>query len=437
MSLIESDQSREIRLTQIIRGPFACRYASYRKYEDAKLNLRSEDYIISSLDPDRAIFSLCDGVGSSFFGDIGSQILGEVLLSWFSNLNDVNREVKSPLSNLANQLAEKLREELDANINLATSILVSNDLIKASDPLLKIAQQSQLEQYGSQSNFVAGIIWPQSPKHPNGLVLLFWLGNARIRIFNGDKELTTLIGWGKNPDQHKEVWSSKEGVIGKIYSYSTDLTKITSIVAYSDGLEEVEEKIHPGIGAAQLETLVKEAQSRKDDDVSFLEIQFLPPKTNQMEEEIASRLRERLSRATSSSIQTYQQVQISNLTKKIEELVRKNQVLSDLATKLETIKMKLIFGIIGVSILCLALGSVTGYFSGYRKATDDVRATLASIPTMTKTKRPSLTPTHTPTPSPTLTMTPTGTLPSLDAMNNEETPSPDNMMLTPPFQATP
>ena len=56
MTIIETEQSRETKFTEIARGPFILRFISYRKSEDAKLNLRSEDYIVSELNPDKAVF---------------------------------------------------------------------------------------------------------------------------------------------------------------------------------------------------------------------------------------------------------------------------------------------------------------------------------------------------------------------------------------------
>lgn len=274
MTTIESEQSREVKLAEITRGPFVLRFLSYRKSEDAALNLRSEDYVVSELTPDKAIFGLCDGVGSSFYGNLGSQILGEILLSWLGKLplpNNLSLEKPQVANSWLNTLTTELTSELNNKVAFATSIIQKKE-ISSPDELVRLAEITQRDDFGTQSNFACGVVWPKSVSLPKGLVLLFWLGNARIRLFNQNRDLTSMLGWGKNPDQLKEVWSSKDGVVGKVYSYITDLSTVTHLIAYSDGLENAEEQIHPNLDGAQLEGLVQQSQSIKDDDATFLEL---------------------------------------------------------------------------------------------------------------------------------------------------------------------
>jgi hypothetical protein len=133
--------------------------------------------------------------------------------------------------------------------------------------------------------------------------LLFWLGNARIRVFNQNRELTSLLGWGKDPNQLKEVWSSKDGVLGKVYSYVTDLATVTHIIAYSDGLENVEAEIRPNLDGAQLEALVQKSQSIKDDDATFLELSTRPEEVPGLADDIIIPLRKQMHPSPSSASQ--------------------------------------------------------------------------------------------------------------------------------------
>ena len=296
MTIIESEQSREIRLTEFTRGPFVLRFLSYRKSEDAALNLRSEDYIVSELTPEKAIFGLCDGVGSSFYGNLGSQLLGEILLSWLEKVplpGNISLDKAQALSAWLGTITSELTSELNDKVTFATSVIQRKE-ITSQDELVRLAEITQRDDFGTQSNFACGILWPRSRGLPNGLVLLFWLGNARIRLFNQNRELTSMLGWGKDPNQLKEVWSSKDGVVGKVYAYVTDLATVTHVIAYSDGLENAEEQIRPNLDGAQLEALVQKSQSIKDDDATFLELSTRPENVPGLADDIISPLRKQM-----------------------------------------------------------------------------------------------------------------------------------------------
>jgi hypothetical protein len=422
MTIIESEQSREISLTEISRGPFVLRFASYRKSEDAKLNLRSEDYIVSELTPDSAMFGLCDGVGSSFYGDIGSQILGETILNWLKRVplpKNLILEKNNDSSKWLETLTNDLQTELNSKINLATNIIQKKE-ITSKDELIRLAENTQRDDFGTQSNFACGILWPRSPSLPNGLIILFWLGNARLRIFNKNKDLTNYLGWGDNPNQLKEVWSSKEGVVGSVYSYLTDFSKITTVMAYSDGLENVEENIHPNLNGTQFEAIVNQAQLIKDDDVSYLELSAIQGEVAGGTDDIVSLLRNPV---------------VSASVKSEPELQKLKQALASLQNKYNTqslgikkIKLTLIALSIILSTLCLLAGFLLGSVLSSKPelaATPTPSATLIPppfhlpekprphtnadiIPTLTITVTPILTmnPTDSETLTPTSTYTP-------------------------------
>lgn len=386
MTLIESEQSKDIRLTQITRGPFFLRYASYRKGEDAKLGLRSEDYIVSELTPGYAIFALCDGVGSSYYGNIGSQFLGETLLNWLGNLS-APKDSESPGDKNADRWLEELtadlKTELDSKIEFATRVIQNRNTTNQNE-LVRLAEKTQLEDFGTQSNFAGGVIWPKSHSFQNGLILLFWLGNARLRIFkesneNRFEELTDLTKWGEDPSQLKEVWSSKEGVVGNVYSYLTDFSKITSIIAYSDGMEGVEKEIKPHIDGAFLETLVRQAQSVKDDDVSYLEIFLAEDGNNEYSDDIVASVRRQYVDVGNSGAESGTQSEVKELREKLEksESHRKRQSLDFQKTK-----KLFLFAIAPFILLATLIGLVFGYFIGSSKG-GEITPTSTSVPTLT------------------------------------------------------
>ncbi len=361
MTLIESEQARDAKLTQIYRGPFNFRYAYNRKREDAQPGISGEDYVVSEISSRQIIFSLCDGVGTSFYGNLGSQIVGEVILEWLGNLNipqliDTKRaESYSPWQET---ICSDLRKELNSRTNFATSLIQKKQSSSQND-IIQLSENMRRDDFGTQSNFVSGVIWQRSNQLPNGLILLLWLGNARIRIFNGEKDLTPLTKWGSNPEQLKEVWSSKDGVIGTIYSYITDLDNISSIIAYSDGLESVDGSIVPNLGPADFHAIVEQAQSIKDDDVSFLEIQISTDDSCDYANDIVSVIRSHLISSREGAAEDTQK-DLQRLKRDVDVSTKENVNL-----KQDIARLRSKATLIAISgLFALFLGVVIGIFIG-------------------------------------------------------------------------
>ena len=425
MTLIETDQSRDIKLTEIARGPFLIRYLSYRKSEDAALNLRSEDYIVSEINPEKTVFGLCDGVGSSFYGNIGSQILGEILLNWLGKVAAPNNfDPDKPQT--ADKWLEKLTAELTAELNnrtvFATSVVQKKELTSQNE-MVRMAESTQREDFGTQSNFACGIVWPASKSLPKGLVLLFWLGNARLRLFNQNKDLTSLLGWGKDPDQLLEVWSSKDGVIGRVYSFVTDLSKVTSIIAYSDGLENAEEHIRPNLDGERLEALVQHSQSIKDDDATFLELSGNNKEVPGLADDIVVPLRRQMQTAPGPAIHPRSPAvshtpdpEVQKLRSQLDSLQKKYEVQARKSRP--SANGILIAASLFFVVLCFFLGLIIGpkikdiFTPSTATPTAQATATRFILPTrtFTSTVLPSITPTETIPSTPTVpTETPTVT----------------------------
>lgn len=401
MATIESEQTRIIELTQVTRGPFYIRYASYPKKEDLEFEPRSEDYIVADFDPNRALFALCDGVGTSFYGYFGSQFLGETLLNWLRALT-TSVEFTNTVTIDAGKLDEfrhNLREEIDKSAQAANVIVMDKDLNNKPE-LVRMAEEDQRNNFGTQSNFVCGLILPKTSHHPNGLLLLFWLGNARIRLFRyrGEKDyedLTWKSGWGRNPTQLKETWSSKDGTVGNVYSYSTDLSEVTHIVVYSDGLESVDERVIPGFEPIAFKKLAEHAQSVKDDDVSFLEIKTSHKDITVYADDIVPKLRSR-HKATSN------EKSIRGLETELKESKQRSDDLSRINARL---KKRITQASILFSLIFLFIGLITGL--GLNTIIQSVIST--PTPTATITIKPTRIPiTETPVP-PTETPTPLDT----------------------------
>jgi hypothetical protein len=440
MTTIESEQSREIKLAELTRGPFVLRFLSYRKSEDAALNLRSEDYIVSELTPEKAIFVLCDGVGSSFYGNLGSQILGEVLLSWLAKLTlpkNLSLEKPQVAHSWLNTLTAELTSELNSRVAFATSVIQKKE-ISSPDELVRLAEITQRDDFGTQSNFACGVVWPRSASLPKGLVLLFWLGNARIRLFNQNRDLTSMLGWGKNPEQLKEVWSSKDGVVGKVYSYITELSAVTHIIAYSDGLENAESDIRPGLDGTQLEALVQQSQSVKDDDATFLELSTRTDQIAGLADDIGGHLRKQLQPLASPSASAQPALAEPEVQKLRSALAALQKKYDAQNAGVARTRGMLVAGTAIIATLCFCTGLLLRPLLPIGRVptvTPSVTPTSSFTPTLTFTSSPSATLTETPTS--TLTATDTATPTATETSTATPSSATPTLSPTPTASATP
>jgi hypothetical protein len=232
--------------------------------------------------------------------------------------------------------------------------------------------------------------------------LLFWLGNARIRLFNENRDLTSMLGWGADPNQLKEVWSSKDGVVGKVHASITDLSAVTHVIAYSDGLENAEERIRPNLDAALLEALVQESQSIKDDDATFLELSAHREDVAGMADDMVVPLRKQMHPAPSATSQPDPEVQ--RLRVALAALQKK----FDAQGKGKSTNRLLLIGLASLlAALCFCTGLVIQPILGpiIRPPTPTPTATQTLTPSATTTQ----TFTNTPSPSATFTETSTST----------------------------
>jgi hypothetical protein len=444
MTHIETEQSTEIPLTELTRGSFQLRFASYRKGEDAKLSLRSEDFIVSNIAREKASFTLCDGVGSSFYGNLGSQILAETLMTWLGKITPPNAAVigrAESAQKWRDTLIKDLTTELNSKTKFATAIIHKKDLAD-KDELIRVAETTQRDDFGTQSNFACGVVWARSASLPGGLIVLLWLGNARLRLFNQIEELTAQLGWGKDPDQLREVWSSKDGVVGKVYCHVTDLSKANTVIAYSDGLENVEDSIRPDLSPAELENLILQSQAVKDDDATFLELTVGSTDIPGIQDDIVDMLRTVNTAppypASISDADTSKHRQsLDTLQKKYEA----QRASADHQRRMLLLATGLVAALCFVGGLLASAVAAPILFKPTITATSTSTLTVTASPSQTPSSTPSLTetPTASATVTETATFTPTFTASSTAASASPEadTPSPTSAYTETPVPGTP
>src|SRR5574341_234526 len=89
------------------------RYIVLRSFENITANWVSEDYLAWKSNEKLIVFSLCDGVGLSYLGNLAAEFLGSQFLEWLWNKNGIiNRseehtsELQSPTNLVCRLLLE-------------------------------------------------------------------------------------------------------------------------------------------------------------------------------------------------------------------------------------------------------------------------------------------------------------------------------------------
>ena len=280
MAILELDQSSETPLTEIHRGPFKLRYAYARSKECQEAGENGQDYLVWRVEPFRAVFALCDGVGQSFLGGIASQVVGEALIEWLWKIPPRNEpDISNP-----KKIEKALRDFLDSKRAKATQLVDEVEIDSVYGEFVRDALESRKNRRGTQSNFVCGIIDIPSEEFPEGRVLLFWLGDAKLQIWRQNTNETSKLRatWEK-----QEAWSSQVGVSGEIHFFGGTVNDVDCVIAHSDGVDPIRQSLSPKIIA---EDLGKGLSQLGGDDVSFLEISMSTP-SPLLEDDLVSRLR--------------------------------------------------------------------------------------------------------------------------------------------------
>ncbi len=264
MAVIELDQLCETKYTNFNRGNFHIRYATTRSHEKRAHNSLGEDYVIVKIEKDRLTFVVCDGVGGSFFGGLAAQIVGEELTKLFWEPYFQTYLIKNQKTDSTILLIKDYLESVTKR--------VSKYIDRNQSPSNKFVQQafeSKRRDFGSQTNFVSGALVLPNKTYPQGIVHLFWLGNSKLDIWSeeGILKVKPICDWNSD-----DVWSSKFGVLGNIYGFRSDLSKIDGLLAYTDGLRYYEKQIIPKKKNNEIDQIIEKAS--KEDDVSLLEISY-------------------------------------------------------------------------------------------------------------------------------------------------------------------
>jgi hypothetical protein len=248
---------------------FRIRYLYYRSSETRMSPKPQEtpgqDYLawMYRKDLDTLGFVVCDGVGSSFCGDIAARYLGGKLLSDLIFEKGPLLEKVGGAAAMSDYVPRYLRDYV-----VDSQVLVNQREISADLPdIVRNALLKTRDEHGSESVFACGWL---SFQEKRTLLHLVWMGDVTIRVFDRDGGLKDLGGQWSN----KNRWSTKSGLKGSCFAWSGDVGKlqISRIMLFSDGLMSVADRLpHLSNGEVQHE-VNRLLELPSSDDISFIDI---------------------------------------------------------------------------------------------------------------------------------------------------------------------
>jgi len=259
-------------VTTLNRENFLIRYGYFRKKEYVSDNLKGEDFLAFSYDKDRIVFSVCDGFGPSFHGDISAELLGSAMMDWiWDNETSVNIEqFKNNFTGFLNDLTVRIDQ-------------VVQDYPLPEEGIIRMAEEIQRQTSGSETTLVVGDI-----NLVTKIANFAWLGNTRLRLWNTKSEIFPVVSRENNivkkwssrggPNYNPpDRWSSRMGIIGKLRTFQIATDEIQKIISYTDGMSILDNNISLHLSNKEIEVLIAIEQQAMDDDVALLEISLLSP----------------------------------------------------------------------------------------------------------------------------------------------------------------
>jgi len=256
-------QDAEMPIQQAQVDTIHVRYAYARSHESQYSNQPGQDYLEfhlggSSANKPKFVFAVCDGVGSSFMGNIAAQRVGECLCEelwgkWGKFIP------ASP--NFGEHLSKRLRSLTDFVNQEVRDYKIGDDL----PSLMRTALEKQ-KGYGTETMFVCGRLIGNS-------LALAWLGDVRLQLLTED--LTPVSGFEYVPDTNRR-WSSREGIRGGglqtfVINEPEALLSVKHILAFSDGLLSYEQHL-PSMSSDDINSAIQQlAETPLSDDISFIQ----------------------------------------------------------------------------------------------------------------------------------------------------------------------
>jgi len=258
-------QDQDTGIQQRAEGSFRLRYLYARSSDTGRAREPGQDYIAVRYDRQRLAFALCDGVSQSFYGDLAARFLGDALVEWLWGTLSPSEFGEQDIRELLGGYLLELTPE-------ATELVRAVALAEDTPPLLREVLE-QKRSLGSETTFVCGSIGMPGPDLPVGRLVLAWMGDSELQLWRSERNRTYQLDadW---TDQNR--WSTRVGPKGgSIGLFVGPIHDVQRILAYSDGLASLRERLGHGLRNEELEAEVEcLVRTPANDDMSFLEIEI-------------------------------------------------------------------------------------------------------------------------------------------------------------------
>jgi len=239
------------------------RYAYARSSESMQAQGEGQDYLCFKHNDQRLVFVVCDGVGSSFCGNLAARILGENLMDWLWSL-DIEylggeaALVESATAYLNNKLQKQAQHEVE-EYKIPGSDQMNALILQALE-----AQRS----YGSEAIFAAGRIDHPGPMMTDGLISLIWMGDTQIHLYDAEENEIDLGAVWTSANR----FSTVQGTKGEMNGWMQPLSNISRVTVFSDGLTAHVDRV-AGYSDSTLDREIHAgARLATSDDVSFIDV---------------------------------------------------------------------------------------------------------------------------------------------------------------------
>lgn len=217
-------QTIETPVTFVMAPGAYIRYAYSRSNDSMASWLEGQDYLCFQHNDQRLVLAICDGVGSSFCGQLAARILGDSLLEWLWSVDITYINGASALGEAAKGVINRLQKQAQYEVE-------AYQMPQQMSPLVRQALESQ-RTYGSETVFAGVRIDYPSPTIPDGLLSVCWMGDTQVRVFGDDGKEIKIGGRWDNSNR----WSTTQGARGQMSAWMQALTGIGRVIGFTDGL---------------------------------------------------------------------------------------------------------------------------------------------------------------------------------------------------------
>lgn len=277
VTLLKLPQNQRVPVQTKQCASYGYRYAFSPSAESLANGDKGQDALVIREDGRKLVFTLCDGVSQSFFGDLAASFLAENMTDhlWDTPCVDYKSFQKN-IRVLLNELPDE-----------AASLVSSCPLPIDVSPLVRDVLEQKRE-HGSETTFVTGYFDIDQQR-----LFLAWMGDSRLRIWGRQGEITSRLG---NTFHSNERWSTRNGCIGSLHTIEIAWKDFYYLVAYSDGLSLLDRSLKWHMRNDDIDDAINDALQRPEsDDISFFEVwvgpeappeQFILPAPQEIRQEL-------------------------------------------------------------------------------------------------------------------------------------------------------